>query len=162
MQLVRPNGPGPYSTILEKAGLADQGYTFHSWSHTFRTRLSEAKVSTELAKKLGGWTVDKTAERYDHAERIEELRAAVRGLERSGERKPEGSRTFPALLNSPNHRRRTALRFVEAQVPHQVERGGGVGRSGQNVGCGTEDATAARYDHAERVEELRAAVEKAK
>jgi len=81
-------GPGPYSTILEKAGLADQGYTFHSWRHTFRTRLSEAKVSTELAKKLGGWTVDKTAERYDHAERIEELRAAVEAANAQGSESP--------------------------------------------------------------------------
>ena len=62
---------------VRKAGIADQGYTFHSWRHTFRTRLSEAKVSTELAKKLGGWTEDATAARYDHAERVEELRAAV-------------------------------------------------------------------------------------
>lgn len=70
-------GPGAFSKVLKQAELAGKGFTFHSWRHTFRTRLSEAKVSSELAKKLGGWTVDKTAERYDHAERVEELRAAV-------------------------------------------------------------------------------------
>jgi integrase len=73
----KQGGPGAYSVVLQKAGLQGKGFTFHSWRHTFRTRLSEAKVSSELAKKLGGWTVDKTAERYDHAERVEELRAAV-------------------------------------------------------------------------------------
>lgn len=45
--------------------------------HTFRTRLSEAGVSDDLAKRLGGWTENATAARYDHAERVEELRAAV-------------------------------------------------------------------------------------
>ena len=50
---------------------------FHSWRHTFRTRLSEAGVSDDLAKRLGGWTDDATAARYDHAERVEELRTAV-------------------------------------------------------------------------------------
>ena len=49
---------------------------FHCWRHTFRTRLSEAGVSDDLAKRRGGWTEDATAARYDHAERVEELRAA--------------------------------------------------------------------------------------
>ncbi len=31
----------------------------------------------DLAKRLGGWTEDATVARYDHAERISELRAAV-------------------------------------------------------------------------------------
>ena len=39
--------------------------------------MSEAGVSDDLAKRLGGWTEDATAARYDHAERIAELRAAV-------------------------------------------------------------------------------------
>jgi len=71
------NGPGLFSGILAAAKLDGKGYTFHSWRHTFRTRLSEAGVSDDLAKRLGGWTEDATAARYDHAERIEELRAAV-------------------------------------------------------------------------------------
>jgi integrase len=45
--------------------------------HAYRTRLSEAGVSDDLAKRLGGWTEDSTAARYDHAERVEELRAAI-------------------------------------------------------------------------------------
>ena len=70
--------PRPFSeAVLEKAGLADAGFTFHSWRHTFRTRLSEAGVSDEIAKRLGGWTVDKTAMRYDHDGRISELKKAV-------------------------------------------------------------------------------------
>ncbi len=72
-----PNGPGTYASILKEAGLENQGYTFHSWRHTFRTRLSEARVSAEIAKRLGGWTNDKTANKYDHAERLDEMREAV-------------------------------------------------------------------------------------
>ena len=34
-------------------------------------------MSDDLAKRLGGWTENATAARYDHAERAEELRAAV-------------------------------------------------------------------------------------
>ncbi len=70
------NGPGLFSGILTAAKVGE-GFTFHSWRHTFRTRLSEAGVSDDLAKRLGGWTEDATAARYDHAERVEELRAAV-------------------------------------------------------------------------------------
>ena len=69
--------------VLKEAKLDGKGYTFHSWRHTFRTRLSEAGVSDDLAKRLGGWTEDATAARYDHAERVEELRAAVRRATRA-------------------------------------------------------------------------------
>ena len=72
----------PFSRVLEAAGLADGGFTFHSWRHTFRTRLSEAGVSDDMAKRLGGWKIDKTANIYDHAERIGELRAAVESASR--------------------------------------------------------------------------------
>ena len=67
----------PFRDVLEAAKVTGDGHTFHSWRHTFRTRLSEAGVSDDLAKRLGGWTEDATAARYDHAERVEELRAAV-------------------------------------------------------------------------------------
>ena len=67
----------PFRDVLEAAKVTGEGHTFHSWRHTFRTRLSEAGVSDDLAKRLGGWTEDATAARYDHAERVEELRAAV-------------------------------------------------------------------------------------
>ena len=70
-------GPGPFADVLKAAKVDDETHTFHSWRHTFRTRLSEAGVSDDLAKRLGGWTEDATAARYDHAERVEELRAAV-------------------------------------------------------------------------------------
>ena len=71
------SGPGAFADVLKAAKVDDNLYTFHSWRHTFRTRLSEAGVSDDLAKRLGGWTEDATAARYDHAERVEELRAAV-------------------------------------------------------------------------------------
>lgn len=67
----------PFRKILADAGLDGKGFTFHSWRHTFRTRLSEAGVSDDIAKRLGGWTNDKMAAHYDHADRLEEMRAAV-------------------------------------------------------------------------------------
>jgi integrase len=74
----RPERKGlhKFADVLEAAGIGE-GYTFHSWRHTFRTRLSEAGVSDEIAKRLGGWTEDATAMRYDHDGRSAELRAAV-------------------------------------------------------------------------------------
>jgi integrase len=69
-------GPGAFAPVLTAAKIGP-GYTFHSWRHTFRTRLSEAGVSDDLAKRLGGWTEDATAARYDHAERVTEMLAAV-------------------------------------------------------------------------------------
>lgn len=66
-----------FAKVLESAGLAGRGFTFHSWRHTFRTRLAEAGVSNETAKRLGGWTEDATADRYDHDAHMDELRKAV-------------------------------------------------------------------------------------
>lgn len=66
-----------FASILKAAGVADPTITFHSWRHTFRTRLAEAGVSSDLAKKLGGWTQDATAQRYDHADKTEEIRRAL-------------------------------------------------------------------------------------
>jgi len=71
------NGPRPFALVLEAAQVSPAAFTFHSWRHTFRTRLSEAGVSDDMAKRLGGWTSDTTAARYDHASRIEEMRAAI-------------------------------------------------------------------------------------
>ncbi len=56
----------------------------------------------------------------------------------------------------------TRSRPLAAQIPHAAKRGGGTDDLAKRLGGWTEDATAARYDHAERVEELRTAVEKAK
>jgi integrase len=67
----------PFSKVLEKAELDTEVYTFHSWRHTFRTRLGDAGVSGEIAKKLGGWTNDTMADHYDHSMHIDEMKAAV-------------------------------------------------------------------------------------
>lgn len=66
-----------FSSVLQAAGINDNSYTFHSWRHTFRTRLSEAGVSNDLAKRLGGWTQDATVQRYDHADKTDEIRRAL-------------------------------------------------------------------------------------
>jgi len=46
--------------------------------------LREAGVSDDLAKRLGEWAEDATAARYDHAERVEELRAAEEKAKQRG------------------------------------------------------------------------------
>lgn len=81
----------PFKEVLRRAGVAGP-YSFHSWRHTFRTRLSEAGVSDDLAKRLGGWTEDATAARYDHAARAEDLRRAVE----SGARQSRGGKAAAA------------------------------------------------------------------
>ncbi|HRR33630.1 MAG TPA: tyrosine-type recombinase/integrase [Kiritimatiellia bacterium] len=73
----------PFGLVLKAAGLDDKGYTFHSWRHTLRTRLAEAGVSDEIAKRLGGWTDDNTARRYDHDGRMNDLREAVERASRA-------------------------------------------------------------------------------
>ena len=40
-------------------------------------KLAEAGVSNDLAKRLGGWTQDATVQRYDHADKTEEIRQAL-------------------------------------------------------------------------------------
>lgn len=73
-----------FSSVLRAAGLETGRYTFHSWRHTFRTRLAEAGVSDDLARRLGGWTNLAMASHYDHAERLAELRQAVSKMEAVG------------------------------------------------------------------------------
>ncbi|NCA83720.1 MAG: hypothetical protein EOM72_13445 [Opitutae bacterium] len=68
---------GTFAAMLRRAAGVDGRHTFHSWRHTWRTRMSEAGVSDEIAKRLGGWTRDATALRYDHDARSAELREAV-------------------------------------------------------------------------------------
>lgn len=74
-----PNDPWEedFGKILDRAGVRGNGYTFHSYRHTFRTRLKEAGVPDELAKELGGWTQDATLARYNHADETEKLRSMM-------------------------------------------------------------------------------------
>lgn len=69
--------PRSFQHVLKAAGLDGAGFTFHSWRHTFRTRLSEAGVSDEIANRLGGWRNTSTSIRYDHDGRAKELQEAV-------------------------------------------------------------------------------------
>ena len=71
-----PNDPPEecFADVLARVGVTGAGLTFHSWRHTFRTRLKEAGVPDELAKQLGGWTQDATLARYNHADETEKLR----------------------------------------------------------------------------------------
>ena len=75
-----PNGAAyrklNFREVLNAAGIGE-GWTFHSWRHTFRSRLSEAGVDMETAKRLCGHTQDETSRHYDHAAHIEEYRSAI-------------------------------------------------------------------------------------
>ena len=66
-----------FADALSLAGLDAVRFTFHSWRHTFRTRLSDAGVADDLARRLGGWANLGMAAHYDHAERLAELLRAV-------------------------------------------------------------------------------------
>ena len=74
-----PSDPGVerFHDVLARAGVAGAGYSFHSWRHTFRTRLREAGVPDEIAKQLGGWTRDATLARYNHADETERIRGMM-------------------------------------------------------------------------------------
>ncbi len=67
-----------FCDILTNAGTdPSDGYSFHSWRHTFRTRLAEAGVSTELAMRLCGHTTAAMSAHYDHAAHLAELAGAI-------------------------------------------------------------------------------------
>lgn len=61
-----------FTTILKLAGIntnktnVDSIVTFHSFRHTFATRLAEAGISQEIRMKLGGWKNENIAEIYNH------------------------------------------------------------------------------------------------
>ena len=65
-----------FREVLDEAEI-DEDYTFHSWRHTAATRLAASGVGVETRKRILGHTRDDTAERYDHDEHIEEMRAAM-------------------------------------------------------------------------------------
>lgn len=66
-----------FSEVLAAAGIAGKGYTVHSWRHTAATRLAESGAPLDVRKRLLGHREDDTAARYDHAEHLDESRAAI-------------------------------------------------------------------------------------
>lgn len=66
-----------FAEVLRAAGLHGQGFTFHSLRHTAATRLAESGAPIETRKRILGHREDLTAERYDHAEHLDEVRAAM-------------------------------------------------------------------------------------
>lgn len=58
----------PFADILKAAKIEAKGakLSIHCFRHTFRTRLSEAGASQEIAMALGGWTQAATAGLYSH------------------------------------------------------------------------------------------------
>lgn len=70
-----------FKEVLDAAGVQGR-YTFHSWRHTFRSRLAEAGVSTETAMRLCGHTNEATSRHYDHDAHHAENAAAVEAAAR--------------------------------------------------------------------------------
>lgn len=66
-----------FQEVLDAAGITGKGYTVHSWRHTAATRLAESGASLDVRKRLLGHREDDTAARYDHAEHLDESRAAI-------------------------------------------------------------------------------------
>jgi integrase len=65
-----------FREVLDAAGIGE-GWTFHSWRHTFRSRLADAGVDMETAKRLCGHTQDETSRHYDHAAHLDEYKKAI-------------------------------------------------------------------------------------
>ena len=65
-----------FREVLDAAGLGEE-FSFHSWRHTFRSRLADAGVDMETAKRLCGHTQDETSRHYDHAAHLKEYRKAI-------------------------------------------------------------------------------------
>lgn len=72
-----PKDEKRFSYILKRVGIDPEKYSFHSWRHTFRSRLAEAGVSTELAMKLCGHVTEEMSRHYNHYDYIRELTEAV-------------------------------------------------------------------------------------
>lgn len=79
-----------FREVLDAAGLADAGYTIHSWRHTAATRLAETGADIETRKRILGHTEDATARRYDHDDHLDETRAALEAAART-DAGPEGT-----------------------------------------------------------------------
>lgn len=71
-----------FADVLAKAGVTDGYYDFHSFRHTFRSRLGDAQVSDATANRFGGWTSPRMGAHYDHARHIDEMRAALSAVEK--------------------------------------------------------------------------------
>ena len=71
-----------FKEVMDAAGVSGPGYTFHSWRHTMRSRLADAGADIQTAKLLLGHTSDAMSLHYDHAEHLDELRAAVTAAEK--------------------------------------------------------------------------------
>ena len=72
-----PKDERRFSTVLKRAGLDPERYSFHSWRHLIASRLGEAGVGIETRKRILGHTTNEMARHYDHSQHLDEMRAAV-------------------------------------------------------------------------------------
>lgn len=71
-----------FRDVMDMAGVTPERHTFHSWRHTFRTRLGEAEVPIETAMDLCGHMTREMSRLYDHADHMAAKRAAVEAAAR--------------------------------------------------------------------------------
>jgi integrase len=56
-----------WKRLLERAGLADRGFTFHALRHTFATTLLRQNVNPKIVQhQLGHATISQTMDTYSH------------------------------------------------------------------------------------------------
>jgi integrase len=56
-----------FKVLLQKAGLHDQGLTFHSLRHTFATELFRRRMHPKIVQSLlGHSSITQTMDRYSH------------------------------------------------------------------------------------------------
>jgi len=56
-----------WKNLLERAGLAEYGFTFHALRHTFATTLLRQNVSPKIVQhQLGHATISQTMDTYSH------------------------------------------------------------------------------------------------
>ena len=56
-----------YKSLLEKAGLGDEGFTFHSLRHTFATELFNQRKRPKIIQSLLGYSsITQTMDTYSH------------------------------------------------------------------------------------------------
>jgi integrase len=62
-----------FAHFLDKAGIADRRKNFHSFRHTFRDGLREARIPQDRIRELGGWAADATEDQYGSGTRASTL-----------------------------------------------------------------------------------------
>jgi hypothetical protein len=91
-----------WKNLLERAGLADRGFTFHALRHTFATTLLRQNISPKIVQhQLGHPTISQTMDTYSHvmpdmgsvaAEALRSRAVLIRQWRRMASKEPQRGR----------------------------------------------------------------------